>query len=114
HPPRGRSRARCSIVRTMPARKSGSSRDSPDTAALERENAALREALALSVHTQQSLRDTEKTLRAVIEHAPIIIFATDRDGVFTLSEGSGLKSLGLAPGEVVGKSAFEVYRDFPQ
>jgi PAS domain S-box-containing protein len=98
----------------MPARKSGSPRESPDTAALERENAALREALAASGHTRQSLRDTEKRLSAVIEHAPIIIFATDRDGVFTLSEGSGLKSLGLAPGQVVGQSAFEVYRDFPQ
>jgi PAS domain S-box-containing protein len=60
------------------------------------------------------LRDTEQRLRAVIEHAPIIVFATDRDGVFTLSEGRGLTSLGLAPGQVVGQSAFDVYRDFPQ
>ena len=84
------------------------------TAALERENAALREALEMSRREQERLYDTEQRLRAVIEHAPIIVFAIDRDGIFTLSEGSGLKSLGLAPGQVVGQSAFEVYRDFPQ
>ena len=76
------------------------------TSALERENAALREALEMSRHEQERLYDTEQRLRAVIEHAPIIVFAIDRDGIFTLSEGSGLKSLGLAPGQVVGQSAF--------
>ena len=43
-----------------------------------------------------------------------MIFALDKDGVFTLSEGEGLKVLGLKSGEVVGQSAFDIYRDNPQ
>jgi PAS domain S-box-containing protein len=85
----------------------------PDSG-LARENEELREALEASRHAQQKLQDTEQRLRRVIEHAPIIVFSIDRDGVFTLSEGSGLRALGLEPGQVVGMSAFEVYRDYPQ
>ena len=44
---------------------------------------------------------------------PSIAFALDADGVFIASEGEGLTILGLRPGEVVGRSAFEVYRDEP-
>src|SRR5258705_14376 len=98
----------------MPPRKPPSSQQPTDASALERENAALREALNASRNAQEGLRDSEQRLRAVIEHAPIIMFTTDRDGVFTLSEGRGLQALGLVPGQVVGQSAFEVYRDFPR
>ncbi|MEK6767622.1 MAG: PAS domain S-box protein, partial [Gemmatimonadota bacterium] len=56
---------------------------------------------------------SERRLRTVIESAPIVLWAFDKDGVFTLSEGSGLKALGLRPGQVVGRSVFEVYQDFP-
>lgn len=44
---------------------------------------------------------------------PFILFALDAEGVFSASEGEGLAALGLRPGEVVGRSAFEVYRDEP-
>ena len=44
---------------------------------------------------------------------PFIVFALDAEGVFTASEGDGLAALDLKPGEVVGRSAFEVYRDEP-
>jgi PAS domain S-box-containing protein len=44
------------------------------------------------------------------EGLPFVVFALDADGVFTASEGEGLTALGLEPGEVVGRSAFEVYR----
>jgi PAS domain S-box-containing protein len=49
----------------------------------------------------------------VISHAPIVLFALDREGVFTLSEGRGLIGLGLKPGQVVGQSVFEVYAGEP-
>lgn len=55
----------------------------------------------------ESLR-AERFVRA-IEHAPVVMWAVDRDGVFTLSEGGGLHALGLRPGEVVGQSAYELY-----
>lgn len=100
----------------MPPRKPPTSPEKANANAhkLERENAALREALEATRHEQNRLQESEQRLRAVIEHAPIIVFATDRDGIFTLSQGRGLQALGLVPGEVVGKSAFEVYRDIPR
>ncbi len=55
-----------------------------------------------------------KQLEAVIENAPIVLFALDDEGTFTLSEGRGLESLGLESGEVVGESAFDVYEGFDE
>ena len=62
---------------------------------------------------QNALQASEERLRAVVGNLPIILFALDRDGVFTFSDGKGLSTLGRRPGEVVGKSVFELYRDFP-
>ena len=63
---------------------------------------------------REALRKAEKRLRTVVASASLILFATDRHGVFTLCEGEGLKTLSLQPGELVGQSAFEVYADSPQ
>ncbi len=63
---------------------------------------------------EEGLRRMEERLRTVVSNAPIVVFALDLDGVFTLSEGRGLKALGVEPGEVVGRSVFEVYRDDPE
>jgi len=63
---------------------------------------------------REALRKAEKRLRTVVGSAALILFATDKKGVFTLSEGEGLKSLSLEPGELVGQSVFEVYADTPQ
>jgi len=52
--------------------------------------------------------------RALTSQSPIIIWAVDQAGIFTLSEGKALEQLHLKPGEVVGKSVFDVYRDFPE
>jgi len=52
-------------------------------------------------------------LAGVLEHAPIIVFAVDREGVFTLSRGHGLRALGLAPDQITGKSLFDLYAEEP-
>ncbi len=57
---------------------------------------------------------SEEILHMVVSNAPIILFALDQHGIFTLSEGRGLQSLGLSPGEVVGTSVFELYPDIPE
>lgn len=62
---------------------------------------------------EDTLRTSEARMRAVIGNVPMILYAFDLEGRFILSEGSGLAKLGLAPGQVVGLSVFEVYRDFP-
>lgn len=63
---------------------------------------------------ENALRDSEERFRTLATNAPVVLFVLDRKGVFTLSEGKGLAKLGLKPGQVVGRSCFEVYRDYPQ
>jgi PAS domain S-box-containing protein len=55
-----------------------------------------------------------RDLQLVVSNAPIVFFAMDANGVFTLSEGAALGALGLRPGEVVGRSAFELYAGDPE
>jgi diguanylate cyclase (GGDEF)-like protein/PAS domain S-box-containing protein len=64
--------------------------------------------------SERALRDSEERLRTLVNNAPIVLFALDRDGVVTHLEGSGLEAAGLRPGEAVGRSAFELYRDYPK
>ncbi|MCX5662977.1 MAG: PAS domain S-box protein [Planctomycetota bacterium] len=59
------------------------------------------------------LQKTQHLLTSVIDNAPIVLWATDRKGVFTLSEGRGLSLLGLKRGERVGLSLRQVYRERP-
>ncbi|HEV8482628.1 MAG TPA: PAS domain S-box protein, partial [Blastocatellia bacterium] len=63
---------------------------------------------------EQALLASEERLRTVVAGVPIILFALDRFGVFTLSEGRGLEVLGVSPGCAVGKSVFKRYPDNPQ
>jgi PAS domain S-box-containing protein len=60
------------------------------------------------------LTETEQRLRTIVTKAPVVFFALDVNGVFTLSEGFALQKLGLQPGEAVGRSIFEMYRDHPR
>ncbi len=63
--------------------------------------------------SEAALQESEQRLRTVTANIPVVLYMLDRDGVFTLSEGKGLEALGLRPGQVVGQSAFEMYRDDP-
>jgi PAS domain S-box len=62
---------------------------------------------------EEQLTKTEELLRSVIGNTPVILFALDRSGVVTLSEGKGLDAFGVKPGELVGRSIFDLYRDSP-
>src|SRR5215217_1682738 len=73
----------------------------------EREFAKLR-------HTREALQRDAATYRGVIANLPVALFAVDPEGVFTLTEGTGLDLLGLEPDRVVGQSIFKTYRDSPQ
>ncbi|MFQ6082978.1 MAG: PAS domain S-box protein [Candidatus Aminicenantia bacterium] len=63
---------------------------------------------------EKALKSSQMFLKSVIENVPLVLFAVDRDLIFTLSEGQGLKALGLKPGEVVGRSVMELYGDVPE
>jgi two-component system cell cycle sensor histidine kinase/response regulator CckA len=55
----------------------------------------------------------ERHLDHLLARAPLILFAFDRNGVVTLSEGRGLSALGFAPKELLGRSVFDVYAEDP-
>ncbi len=57
----------------------------------------------------QRLAEEAGRLHAIVDQAPIVVYGLDAEGRFTLSEGAGLASLGLEPGEVVGESIFDLY-----
>jgi PAS domain S-box-containing protein len=58
---------------------------------------------------EQALESTVNRLDTVVSNFPLVLFALDEAGTFTLSEGKGLDQLGLEPGEVVGDSVFDWY-----
>jgi two-component system, cell cycle sensor histidine kinase and response regulator CckA len=62
---------------------------------------------------EQALIASQERLNNVVSNAPVILFALDKNGIFILSEGKGLAVLGLLPGQVVGQSAFDLYKESP-
>ena len=61
--------------------------------------------------TQAALHASEELMRSVLEQTPIVLFATDKNGVFTLCRGKVLGSMSRQPDDLNGQSVFEVYRD---
>ncbi len=61
-----------------------------------------------------SRREHEQYLRAVVSHAPIALFATDREGTLTRSVGQGAAALGLGGDASIGRSVFDLYSDVPE
>jgi PAS domain S-box-containing protein len=64
-------------------------------------------------NTRKALQQSELLLRTTVEASPIVLFTLDKQGLFQISTGAGLKRLGLKPGEVVGQSVFELYKHAP-
>ena len=58
---------------------------------------------ARRIQADDALRQSRELLRTVVTGAPVIVFALDRQGVYTLHEGRGLEVLGLQAGEAVGR-----------
>ncbi|MDI3289853.1 PAS domain S-box protein [Polyangium sp. 15x6] len=67
-----------------------------------------------ATETRATLAAERRFIRRMLDNTPLVLWATDEKGVFTLSDGAGLHALGFAPGEVVGMSAFDLYRDVPE
>jgi rsbT co-antagonist protein RsbR len=61
----------------------------------------------------QALRRVEQQLHTVISNAPLVLFAIDQNGVFTMVEGKGLAELGLTAEQLIGRSFFDVYQSLP-
>ena len=59
------------------------------------------------------LEESRDRFRTIVTNAEAVIFVLDEHGVFELSEGRGLRLLGLRPGQVVGLSALDLYSAYP-
>jgi two-component system cell cycle sensor histidine kinase/response regulator CckA len=65
------------------------------------------------VDAEHALREREHLLRTVEGHPCLILWALDKEGIITVSQGAGLAVLGLEPGQAVGMSVFDLYVDTP-
>ena len=86
-------------------------------AAIERElddsQARLERSRAMSARetAEYEAREARRLQQLVINSVPIVLYAVDADGVFTLCEGRGLDAIGLKAGEVVGRRVLDLYGD---
>jgi len=64
--------------------------------------------------TAEMLRLHEDRLYMVLNSAPLILWAVDRDGIITLSRGKMLGPLGFKPGELVGRPIESILADRPR
>lgn len=63
--------------------------------------------------TEEELRRSQARLRTIVTGAPIVLFALNREGRFTLVEGMGALGAAFASPELVGQSVFEAYAQMP-
>jgi PAS domain S-box-containing protein len=67
------------------------------------------------LHDQvEPLQTRDKLLNLVARNAPLILFMIDRDGIIRLSVGKAAENLHSLYPERIGKSVYEVYREYPQ
>jgi PAS domain S-box-containing protein len=62
---------------------------------------------------EKEVLENQQLLKSVTSEVQAVLFALDAQGIFTFSDGRGLEKLGLKAGEVVGISALEIYKDYP-
>ena len=74
---------------------------------LERLNAERTELLERRLETSQD------RVSRILNTLPVVVFALDSGGRFTLTEGDALEKIGLKPGELLGQNALGVYADLP-
>ena len=63
---------------------------------------------------EEEVQKSYELIHTVISNTPLVLTAVDKNGIFTFSEGKGLEKLGAKPNQVVGLSAFEVFKDNPK
>lgn len=61
------------------------------------------------VQTAEAFKQQTVLLRRILDNMPIVLWTCDINGIFTLSDGSGLKTIGLERNQVVGLNVFELY-----
>ena len=65
--------------------------------------------LSEEAQARRALVEKQYLLQSLLDSAPIVVWYVDGDGRLQLSEGSALRLVGLAPGQVVGKTVGELF-----
>tara|TARA_B100001248_G_scaffold258594_1_gene243008 strand:+ start:32064 stop:34337 length:2274 start_codon:yes stop_codon:yes gene_type:complete len=65
-------------------------------------------------HFQEHLLRLSEQLNLILQSAPLALWMINAEGVFKLCEGSALRTIGIAPGEWVDASIFEVHQKHPE
>jgi PAS domain S-box-containing protein len=60
---------------------------------------------------QEQFRETAERLTLTMDNLNILAFELDSDGKFLLSRGKGLEKLHINPEELIGMSAYDLYKD---
>jgi PAS domain S-box-containing protein len=66
-------------------------------------------ATARLIETDAALRASQQRLRAILEHAPIMVTEKDLDGRYTFVNRAFQEGIGLTAAEVVGKTAHDIF-----
>ncbi|HEX9075234.1 MAG TPA: PAS domain-containing protein, partial [Anaerolineae bacterium] len=66
------------------------------------------------VRAQEAHREATEQLHQILMHTPLVIGALNRNGVFTVAEGSLLDRFGFKRERVLGKSFWDVTQDMPK
>jgi rsbT co-antagonist protein RsbR len=75
--------------------------------------AALVRDVTATVRMVEELRRSRDVLRLMLDNVPLIVWTVDMNGVFDYAEGLGLSAIDARPGELVGQSFFERFREYP-
>jgi signal transduction histidine kinase len=90
-----------------------------DVTALYDENGIIKESRSVwrdvseMKKAQRRIIDIQAKLQTIINNLPLILWSTDTNGIYNLSDGQGLQKIGFEPGQLVGQSLFDVYSDNP-
>ena len=64
--------------------------------------------------TEQRARRSEQLRERILGRLPLILFAMDHEGTVVFAEGVGLQLQGLTEADVLGRSGFELYAEYPE
>lgn len=70
--------------------------------------------ITLRVRTEVELKNTLARLQAVLASAPIFLWALDRNGMITISEGQLLEKVSLNSNDLVGRTLVVLFEDQPK
>lgn len=67
-----------------------------------------------SVKIQKALAETESTLKLIIDNSPVIAYEIDLSGIITFWEGKGIPGFIKSSSEIIGKSIFDIFKEYSE